>query len=107
VSEEQVQSCQVEGCCGTWPRSENWSGRWECDEHLGHENRVSGVPGQPMMAGTFAIYEDPTDAGLVLVADVAGRGVTRRKVPGTLVRMLTGQGGGPLGAMMRKALGGE
>ena len=60
----------------------------------------------PMMAGTFAIYPDE-GGGLVLVADIAGRGVTRRRIPGTVVSMLSGDGGGPLGKMLRKAFGSE
>lgn len=57
----------------------------------------------PVMAGTFAIYED-TDGGMVLVADVAGQGVTRRKIPAQIVSMLH-SGGGPVGRMLRRAFG--
>lgn len=51
---------------------------------------VTTTPLVPMLAGTFAIYQH-TDGGFVLVADTDGT-VTRRHIPGAMVRMLTGGG---------------
>jgi len=59
----------------------------------------------PIVAGTFAVYADPS-GGMVLVTDVAGRGIERRAVPATIVRLVThGDMPGPVGAILRKALG--
>lgn len=70
------------------------------------EAPLSGSAVQPRLAGTFAIYDDPSDGGLVLVADVDGQGVTRRKVPGAMVAMMTG-GGGLAGKALRGLFGRE
>jgi hypothetical protein len=59
----------------------------------------------PLMAGTFALYETP-HGGIVLVTDVAGRGVERREFPPALVKMATG-GGGFMGSKLRGMFGGQ
>jgi hypothetical protein len=62
---------------------------------------------KPISSGTFAIYQD-TDGGLVLVAEIVGRGLIRRKIPAAMVRIMSGEnGGGVAGKMMRKAFGGD
>lgn len=60
---------------------------------------------EPMMAGTFALYETP-QGGIVLVTDVAGRGVERREFPPALVKMAMG-GGGFMGSKLRGMFGGQ
>lgn len=65
-------------------------------------------PIEPILAGTFALYQTP-DGGLMLVTDTAAHGVVRRGVPGAMVKMATKMaegGGGPMGALMRKMMGG-
>lgn len=62
----------------------------------------------PMMAGTFALYATP-DGGLMLVTDTPEHGVVRRGVPGSMVKMATKLaegGGGPMGSLFRKMMGG-
>jgi hypothetical protein len=92
---EARQACQKDGCPGSWPQSENWSGRCRCDDciadgDLGFGQPDDGVPA-PIIAGTFALYPSP-DGGFVLVTDVQGRGVERRAIPAALVRMASGDG---------------
>lgn len=111
---EPRQGCQVDGCAGSWPQSENWSGRWQCDDCMANDDtEPAGPPDRaveskpvtgpaPLAAGTFALY--PTgDGGLVLVTDVEGRGVERRAVPGALLRMM---GAGKMGRLMSGLFGG-
>jgi hypothetical protein len=65
-------------------------------------------PVEPMMAGTFALYATP-DGGLMLVTETPEHGVVRRGVPGSMVKMATKLaegGGGPMGALFRKMMGG-
>jgi hypothetical protein len=45
----------------------------------------------PMLAGTFAIYEDGT-GGYVLVTDTQDHGVSRKHIPAAMVKMVTGGG---------------
>jgi hypothetical protein len=68
------------------------------------ESLVETAP-NPLMAGTFALYETP-NGGVMLVTDVEGRGVERREFPPALVKLAMG-GGGPMGRTMRKMFGGE
>ncbi len=61
------------------------------------------APKEPMMAGTFALYEHES-GGIVLVTDIAGRGVETKMIPAMIVKMVQG-GGGPMGATLRKMFG--
>lgn len=66
------------------------------------------TPLEPMLAGTFALYQTP-DGGLMLVTETPEQGVVRRAVPGSMVKMgmkLAEGGGGPMGALFRKMVGG-
>lgn len=57
----------------------------------------------PFAAGTFAMYAAP-DGSVVLVTDVAGRGVERNVLPAKLVRLALGMAsgrGGILGRLFR------
>jgi hypothetical protein len=50
---------------------------------------VSGP--EPMLAGTFALYEDG-QGGFVLVTDTEDHGEQRKHIPAALVKMATGGG---------------
>jgi len=72
------------------------------------EHGVTAEPAAPTpaVAGTFAIYQD-SDGGLVLVADIVGRGPVRRKVPAAMVQMMTGERGGVVGKLLRRTFGSD
>jgi hypothetical protein len=57
----------------------------------------------PMLAGTFAIYEDGA-GGFVLVTETTEHGVQRKVIPAALVKMATG--GGMLGRRFAGLFGG-
>lgn len=44
----------------------------------------------PMIAGTFAIYEDGK-GGMVLVTDTDQHGTIRKRIPAALVKMVSGR----------------
>lgn len=50
-----------------------------------------GTPPAPMLAGTFAIYEDG-QGGYVLVTDTPDHGMMRKHIPAGLVKLATGGG---------------
>jgi hypothetical protein len=53
----------------------------------------------PLLAGTFAVYEDGR-GGYVLVIDTPATGVERRHIPGKMVRVAAKfLGGNPLGRL--------
>jgi hypothetical protein len=56
----------------------------------------------PMMAGTFALYDDG-HGGIVLVTDVNGE-VTKKAIPAALVKLATGDG--TMSRHMRRLMGG-
>lgn len=75
------------------------------DEQLVDEQPATApAPKEPLMAGTFAIYEHPS-GGVVLVTDIAGAGPQTKIIPAAIVKMVQG-GGGPVGAAVRKMFGG-
>lgn len=55
---------------------------------------------EPFAAGTFAMYAAP-DGSVILVTDVAGRGVERNVLPARLVRLAMGMAGGKRGMLGR------
>lgn len=59
------------------------------------------APPAPMLAGTFAVYEDG-QGGFVLVTQTEQHGVDRRHIPAGLVKMAMGNGivGKTLGRFM-------
>jgi hypothetical protein len=57
---------------------------------------------QPMLAGTFAIYEDG-HGGYVLVTDTPAYGIIRKHVPAALVKIATG--GGVMGRKLSAMFG--
>lgn len=69
---------------------------------------VHAASAEPMLAGTFALYQT-SDGGLMLVTETPQQGVTRRAVPGAMVKLamkMAEGGGGPMGAILRRAMGG-
>lgn len=64
----------------------------------------------PVIAGTFAIYEDGR-GGYVLVTDTEAHGISRQHIPGALIKLagggLLGVGGGALGRRLLGKLGGS
>lgn len=66
--------------------------------------RIEDVPaGKLLIGGTFAIYT-AGEGGLVMVTDVDGRGVEKRKIPRAVVEIF--QGKGPMGKMAARMFGG-
>jgi hypothetical protein len=65
---------------------------------------VQPLPSEPVpaLAGTFALYEDGV-GGFVLVTDVGGE-VTRKHIPGALVKMALGDN--PISKRVRTIMGG-
>lgn len=56
----------------------------------------------PMMAGTFALYDDG-HGGIVLVTDVNGE-ITKKAIPAALVKLATGDG--MMARQMQRLMGG-
>lgn len=70
-------------------------------DEAGAAARQAGQPSL-IVAGSFAIYANER-GGLVLVTDIEGHGVQRKKIPSAFVRMAFR---GPLGKLFRTANGG-
>lgn len=64
---------------------------------------LAAEPGPvPMMAGTFALYDDG-HGGVVLVTDIGGE-ITKKAIPAALVKLTTGDG--TMSRHMRRLMGG-
>lgn len=67
-------------------------------------NSTAGT-GRPFMAGTFAMYADPSGA-VVIVTETEGTGLRRDVLPRKAVRFALGLIGGKRGGILRRMIGG-
>lgn len=86
-----------------WPEGE----AAEPEQHS-EDRAVVLAPHEPILAGTFALYATP-EGGFVLATETVTRGVEHHVFPAAVVKLgmqMAGGGGGPLGSMLRRVMGG-